>query len=325
LKDLVVRVLFDPKIVFSNNACRHLGPADCVRFEDAIANIVDNDIEITTTRYYGRWLKERWSIPRSERHNRSDTILTEHEARRLYSSVLLEATFEDLKLFNLVTWAIGRAGTPSVTGKQIARLARPRSPAIVADKLTGIARKGLTAEAKGLFVVQEDMFVARYLAAPSVAVHGGQWAKEVLSLRFGIADIGATCLGTGWSASEDGFTWTDGTQSTLRLQPPNSDGACVVRIFGWPFIVRKVLTKQEVLISVNEKQIGSCTIRDVCVIEFEIPRSMRAAGEPLEIRLTVPGAMPPNELKDTEDSRVLGFCLEKVVVLTFAGNRLTGL
>ena len=163
LKDLAVRVLFNRKIVFTNNACRHLGRLKSKSFEEALGQIAVNDVEITTTEYYDRWLKQRWGIGRSEHHNRSAVLLTVHEARRLYAAALMDSMTEDLKLFSLVTWAIEKAGTPSVTGQQIMRFAA----AGFADELIEGARRGLTGEAKGLFVVQNAFAISRYLHEPS--------------------------------------------------------------------------------------------------------------------------------------------------------------
>jgi hypothetical protein len=75
------------------------------------------------------------------------------------------------------------------------------------------------------------------------------------------------------------------------------------------------------VISVDGKRIGSCTIHDVCIIEFEIPRPLTFAGEPFEVALIIPRSRRPNEIKASLDDRVLGFCLEQVTVVNYADPR----
>ena len=142
-----------------------------------------------------------------------------------------------------------------------------------------------------------------------------------MSLRFGASDNGLDTLGSGWAGSELTSTWTDGTESTLRLPPFNSGGPCVVRITGSPFVVEGFLPSQEILISVNGTRIGSATIRELALIEFEIPRAMLAAGDRLVTTLSIPGARCPSEFTGTPDRRVLGFCLEQLIVTDYSGHR----
>ncbi len=320
-KDLVVRALFNPGIAFKNNACRHLGSVTGWEFEDAMANIVENDIEITTTGYYEQWLRERWGISGSERHNRSDAILTEREARRLYSDVLRDSVLQDLKLFNLVTWAIEKAGATSITGRRLLCLTEPESPVSLANELTRTSWPGPDGGAPDLFVVQDDHSIARYLQAPSVVIPGARRPEEILSLRFGINDAGVTFLSTGWADAENSFTWTNGTESTILLPPFEYEGDCVIRIAGWPFIVRGSLPSQNIVIFLNEICIGSCTVSDICLMEFDIPRSAAARSTQFELKLIVPGARRPNEVIESPDNRMLGFCLEKVVVINYISQR----
>jgi len=314
LKDLVVRVMFDPKIVFTNVACRHLGGGDRATFDDAFAQIVANDIEMTTTGQYEPWLEQRWGVIGSQRHNSSEPILTLHEAGLLYSEVIRDRTAEDAKLFNLVTWAIGQAGTPSVTGQQMMGLLPHGKHPVLAGQ------SAATDDAGGLFVLHDAETIARYTQFPSVVVPGGRHADQVSSLRFGKGDAGVRFLGTGWAQPEDGFTWTNGTESVLRLPPCPVGGVSAMRITGRPFIVEGRLPSQEITIFLNGQRIGTGTIHDVVLIEFEIPRAVIADRRPLVIKFVIPGASRPDQLKQIADDRLLGFSLETVTIINYTSE-----
>ena len=123
LKELACRALLHPEIAQPNRACTYLGRGMKGTYAAAIDRLVVHDVEITTTDLYERWLRERWNVGTSARHNRSDSILSRSDLRWLYADALRDRTAEDQKLFNTVAWALEQTGGASVTGMEIGRLA----------------------------------------------------------------------------------------------------------------------------------------------------------------------------------------------------------
>jgi hypothetical protein len=313
LKDLVVQALLHPAIAFANQACRHLSRSRDLSFEAAIDMIIANDVEVTTTERYNRWLRERWGIPHSARHNRSEQILTLHEARRLYAAAMFDATGEDQKLFDLITWGLEKTDTASITGQQLAKLVAPRDVVAFSTDLTSDRQQARESGAKGVFVVEEPAAVTRYLVAPSLLAPGSPVAEEIYSASFGANGNGTTYLRTGWSTSERSFTWSIGSENTLELPPCNGDGTFIVQLIMRPFVVATILPAQRVEVGVNGQAIGAVDIRTYAVLEFEVPAPIAASGAPLLITLTVPNAARPRPLNGADDDRVLGVCLERAM------------
>jgi hypothetical protein len=313
LKDLVVRALLHPGIAFANQACRHLSNSKNLSFEAAIDLIIANDVEVTTTEQYNRWLKERWDIPHSARHNRSEQILTLHEARRLYAGAMFQATGEDQKLFDLVSWGLERSGATSITGQQLARLVAPRDVVAFAEDLTAERQRGREAGPRGLFVVEEPPAVNRFIVSPTVAAPGGPALEDVYHAAFGSGGNGIEYLRSGWSASEATFTWSIGTESLLELPRCPNPGVYLVQIVMRPFVVPGPLPTQRVEVTLNGQAIGACELRQLAVVEFQVPVAFALEGRPLTIKLTVPGAARPRPLSGANDDRVLGVCLERLI------------
>jgi hypothetical protein len=313
LKDLVARALLHPGIAFANQACRHLSSSADLSFEAAIDMIIANNVEITTTERYERWLRERWGIPSSARHNRSDQLLTLHEARRLYASAMFDATGEDQKLFDLVTWALERSETPSITGRQLARLVPARDIVEFTNELTATRQKAREAGSPGLFMVEDPIPVNRYLRIPSVTTPNSPVLEDVQRVGFGVGGNGLDYLRDGWSSPEPNFTWSVGKVSVLELPRCPGAGVFIVQLILRPFVVAQALPTQRVDIAVNGQAIGSRDTRTLSVIEFEVPPAVVTGGQPFTVTLGVPNAAQPRPLNGANDDRMLGICLERLL------------
>jgi len=315
LKDLVVQALLHPAIAFANQACRHLASSEALSAEAAIDMIIANDVEVTTTDRYNRWLRERWGIPHSARHNRSEQVLTLHEARRLYAAAMFEQTAEDQKLFDLITWALERTDGASVTGQQLARLVAPRDVVAFSNELTAERQQARESGAKGLFVIEEAPQIARYLATPSLRAPGSPGIEEVYATGFGAGATGASFLTTGWSSPERAFTWSVGTESVIEIPPlPESGETLVIQLGLRPFVAPPALPSQRLEISVDGRTIGACDLRTQALVEFELPADPARAQAPITVMLGIPGATAPRPLTGAEDDRVLGICLDRLTI-----------
>ncbi len=320
LKDLAVRALLDPAIVTPNLACWHLGDGGAASFESAMFHIAASDVELTTVGSYQAWLRRRWDVRESEHHNRSVTLLTEHEARRRYSAVLTAATAEDQVLFDFISWAIDSAGTDSVSGRQLARLAAPMPVVPFGRRMAARWPRARCDSLRPPFVVEEPPFVALFLHSPPIGNVSAVQMREVLSETFGTGGTGNACLGAGWSGLEDGFVWTNGTVSSLLLPPCPGEGTLAARLIGTPFVAGTGLPAQDIVLSVNGQRVGTATVRDFAVIEFDIPASVAGLDEWLELTIQIPGARRASAVNGEQDERVLGFALRQAIVLRYVSE-----
>jgi hypothetical protein len=320
LKELAIRALLDPRIARANRACHYLGQRGHPVYEAAISNLVIHDVEITTTQHYGRWLDERWGIERSRRHNTSQPILTLAEVRRSYAAALAPLMAEDQKLFDVVSWALQQAGSASVSGLEIARLAGPGLLDELPQKLRGERE---TARVSGggnpetdLLVVQGARQVSRYLQPGAVAVPGVPINEETTSITFGADGNGREHLMDGWARPEKAFTWSNGTKASLRLPGLPHGGRSIIRLVGTPYTVKDRLPLQRIDVLVNDLPLGVARIRDAAVIECEIPPELMEEKAPLVLTLRLPSAMQPHALDPAKgDKRLLAFALRQLTVL----------
>jgi hypothetical protein len=317
LKDLTVKALLDPRITEPNRACFFLGGAKA-EFGAALENFILHDVEVTTTKNYDRWLNERWNIAHSHHHNRSDPILPNQEARRLCGQALAVSSAEDQKLFDLVAWALQQSGSASVTGQTLARLiGAPLTEAIRTNK-SPIPAGGLPRpnREQTILVAESADYVEMYLAPVSVAIPGAPRAETILSTGFGVDADGGRYRLEGWSKPEPNFTWTDGTQSTIRLPLLRGDGTFLLRLVVTPHTVTGILPFQSVELLVDGVRLGACQVqKKMAVIEAALTADMLSDDHGPTVTLRLPTATRPSEVEDSKDHRLLALAVRSLTVM----------
>jgi hypothetical protein len=116
-KAVALATLHDDRIAQVNPICHYLGDGTS---ESAINNIVINDVEITDTCRYDRWLEKRWGIPTSSRINQSLPILNYDDVIPRLSERLSYLCSEDMKVFEAVTSLLDTQDGPSIKGHDLA-------------------------------------------------------------------------------------------------------------------------------------------------------------------------------------------------------------
>jgi len=326
LKELASRALMHLEITQPNRACTYLGRGMKGTYASAIDRLVVHDVEITTTALYERWLRERWNVGSSARHNRSEAILTRGDLRWLYGGALRERVAEDQKLFDMVSWALEQTGGASVTGVQIARLAG-------ASLMTGVppgasARPAPAPEKpqadmggdRDLLALDDPGLIERYLEPAPQAAPGAPWMELVTSIAFGTGGEGAGYQLDGWSVTERTFTWTNAPVSRLSLPALPDADLCVLRIVGSPFVSDEKLPVQRVEVWVGDKRLGVARLTGLSVIECELPAGLLPSHEPVTLSLRLPDAARPLDITGFDDERLLGFALHKIVLYQVHGR-----
>lgn len=317
LKHLTLKALLDERISGRNTMCAYLGKGRSARYEDSITNLVTHDVEITSTRQYNRWRLERWGLETGSRHNTSSTLLTKQEVLRHIGAYVRDAVAEDQKLFDVVDSLMKRHGKSSVTGLEMAALAGPDKLFDLPLKLRRASPLADSATGGSHFAVVEGFGkIAMYLAAMPPFTHAAFTpVTTMIDLGFGTDTPDRPQLGDGWARPEPRFNWSNGVSVTLTLNKPSQTGDFIMRVHGAPFVAGAAHPSQRIGIVVNGEVVGTATISDVAIIEFGLPRALLAKQDNLKLEFTLPDARRPSEVKETGDTRLLGFAFSRLQLL----------
>jgi hypothetical protein len=117
VKAVALAALHDDRIAHVNPICHYLGDGTS---ESAINNIVINNVEITDTCRYDRWLERRWGISTGSRINQSLPILNHDDVIPRLSERLSYLCSEDMKVFEAVKSLLDARDAPSIKGHDLA-------------------------------------------------------------------------------------------------------------------------------------------------------------------------------------------------------------
>ncbi len=317
LKALAARALRDPRITQPNRACTYLGRRMQGTYRSAIENIVINNVELTDLKRYERWLRERWNISGSERHNRSGVILTRSEANRQFGGIIRPSMVEDQRLFDIVTWALDQTGGASVSGTEIARMA---GDWLLDGLPVGLAAPASTSALKAtsepnLVVAEGADAVAMYLLPTPPEPDASTRADTLYSADFGAGGSGRDHLLDGWSVTEATFTWTDAEISQIVLPALPDGGSCLIRLVGAP-LTSPSHPLQQIMISFNGEPVGTAHLTVISVIEFDIRAEWLRPGEPALLTFYNPTAARPRDIgRAAEDGRLLALALQRAMIV----------
>ncbi len=121
-RSFLKKMLRHPKMGRRNTICNALGNGDA---RSALTNAKLGDIEITTVENYNAWLREDWGVTVETAANRSRKFLTKDMLDESDFAYLGSITGEDRRVYDLVSTAIGEAGTASIRGRDLERLLDP--------------------------------------------------------------------------------------------------------------------------------------------------------------------------------------------------------
>ena len=117
VKAVALAALHDDRVAHANPICHYLGDGTS---ESAINNIVINNVEITDTCRYDRWLERRWGISTGSRINQSLPILNRDDVIPRLSERLSYLCSEDMKVFEAVKSLLDSRDAPSIQGHDLA-------------------------------------------------------------------------------------------------------------------------------------------------------------------------------------------------------------
>ena len=165
-----------------------------------------------------------------------------------------------------------------------------------------------------LIVAEGRQAVVAFLAALAGEGEDGEAPTPLLALTFGSNENGTFFLREGWSAPEDGYVWTMAVESSLSLPAIRQRGAWRLYIVGDPFTRATTLPVQQLTVSLNGLGLGTACIRDSCVIEVPVPPAVAAAEQTVALTLRLPDAARPADVEGSDDTRLLGFALRRILL-----------
>ena len=109
-------MLHNPTISTANSICYWLGNGDV---QSVIKRLVLNDVEITNTKHYTAWLRERWGIARAAKANESRKFVTEKHIHADDRKFIETITADDRKVYELLSRQIDESDRHAIFGREI--------------------------------------------------------------------------------------------------------------------------------------------------------------------------------------------------------------
>lgn len=134
-------------------------------------------------------------------------------------------------------------------------------------------------------------------------------------IKFGMTGNGDSILGTGWSACDSRFCWSNGHLSTLQMTVNESSADLDMHVRLIPLIKGVKIPRQRIKVLINGVQLTQwlATERKAQDFTLRIPAGA-VTGNQLEIGFELPDAVRPNTLQLGGDRRMLGIALASLQI-----------
>ncbi|RQD80521.1 hypothetical protein D5R95_08720 [Methanosalsum natronophilum] len=132
---------------------------------------------------------------------------------------------------------------------------------------------------------------------------------------FGIGGTTEQYQLTGWSHQEDGFTWTDGHNALLALQPESTDTDLTLTVTTSPYLGGEAIDRQRVFVTVNDHPVGEWVFDEPGIQEKSIIIPHGVLNERMQyIAFEMPDAVSPKDLGQSGDQRDLAIAVRSMVI-----------
>jgi hypothetical protein len=153
-----------------------------------------------------------------------------------------------------------------------------------------------------------------------MTVSGQLELQAGIKRSFGLRDVGAHGLLSGWAAPEHEHTWNDGPTADLAIGTKSIESDYRLDIQGRPFLAPGCET-QDVTLFANGLFVGYWQLREAksYVLSAKIDDCIffKKSGRGF-VKLTwlVPKSCRPSELRLGDDHREIGFCFQSITLRT---------
>ena len=127
-------------------------------------------------------------------------------------------------------------------------------------------------------------------------------------ITFGKGGNSEPYKGTGWSTTEEKFTWSEGTSARLRIPVPASNDPISLKMRIAALVKPPELSTQPVEVFIDDQKIAEWQVADTAEFIARVPPDFTKKGGVLNINIKTPKATSPKALGLSADPRVLGIC-----------------
>ena len=131
-------------------------------------------------------------------------------------------------------------------------------------------------------------------------------------VSFGIGGGSERLRTSGWSKTEEKFSWSEGIFAVLAMRLPATQESVTLRMKLAGLIKEPELPFQPVEVLVNDQKVADWKVGDTADFIAAIPHDITRKGGELTITLKVPKAISPKALGLNADPRVLGICCHEL-------------
>jgi hypothetical protein len=124
-------------------------------------------------------------------------------------------------------------------------------------------------------------------------------------IGFGVAGNAAGCTGDGWSAPEDGFTWSIEDRSLLTIDSPGSANDFWLEMDVVPFVAPPSVVAQSLSIAVNGERVHGFDQLERGRVGCTVPARLLHGRNSVEIVFEHPKAASPRAVAGQSDDRRL--------------------
>ncbi len=118
----------------------------------------------------------------------------------------------------------------------------------------------------------------------------------------------------GWSFAEPDHVWTEGKKAFLTFKTAQSGFDPTIDIEVSPFLAPPRITKQRVILFVNDEKVGEHEITATSKIQFTVPRALWAKKQPAVVEFRLPDAAAPSSLGVGSDTRPLSLAFRSLTI-----------
>ena len=168
-----------------------------------------------------------------------------------------------------------------------------------------------------LYVIREAHKKQLYyrLYDPQKKIDPYVWGNEIL---FGVGGTASQYVSEGWSHPEDGFTWTEGNESSVVIFVDEIPKEIYFILHGQP-LIGSDLKHQTVIISINDKPLSKPIILNekmtntMSNLILPIPPEYLMIGANY-ITIALPNVTSPMDLGINQDPRMLGIAVNTIAL-----------
>jgi hypothetical protein len=126
------------------------------------------------------------------------------------------------------------------------------------------------------------------------------------SIQFNAAGNSERYRVSGWSQTENEYTWSAGKFAQLGLPIPSDPGALALVVKMGALVSLPAVPYQKVEVFANGQEIVDWEVADTADFTALIPAKVTKKGSTLNIEFRVPNATSPKALGLGDDARILG-------------------